>query len=153
MKYGVFMWSEADGFKITGYDSERLQTFIADAVNQGRLFKGHWNERTWLGFTTLSRMVRECLKHFIAKGCSSWDVIVAKCLSITLVAALGARAGDVSRSYGYHNDEFLQWGYIRLYVDAESDIFPRSSRGGYAKVHERGQRHTWNRQRPLPSPT
>jgi hypothetical protein len=122
MKYGVFTWSEADGFKITGHDSERLQTFIADAVKQRRLFKGYWNERTWLGFTTLSRMVTEYLKHFIAKGCCSWDVIVAKCLSITLVAALGARAGDVSRSNGYHNDEFLQWGHIRLYVDAESDV-------------------------------
>lgn len=118
--YGHFTWAESDGFKITRHDSLRLQTFIDDAVKAGRLTKGSWRKRTWLGFVTLSQMVRAFLEHYLDKGCVSWDIIVAKCLAVTLVGALGCRSGDLALSPKYENLECLLFRHIQLTIEGET---------------------------------
>ncbi|KAJ6103258.1 hypothetical protein N7486_005685 [Penicillium sp. IBT 16267x] len=73
LSYGHFTWNEKDGFKITQQDRIKLTTFIHEAVREGRLIRGTWNKRTWIGFVTLSRMVRGYLEHCLTKGCLTWD--------------------------------------------------------------------------------
>jgi len=120
LSYGEFTWDEGKGFKITRHDGLRLQTWIDDAVKANRLTKGHWRKKSWIGFVTLSRMVRTFLNHCHTHGCWSWDVVISKCLSVVLVAALGARSGDVTRTAQYRGSEYLQWRHIEMYCHGEA---------------------------------
>ncbi|KAJ5522257.1 hypothetical protein N7527_006372 [Penicillium freii] len=123
LAYGEFTWTEGDGFQISRHDGRRLQSFLDDAVKAGRLIKGSWRKCTWIGFATLSRMVRAFVERCLDKGCSGWDVAVAKCLSITLVSALGCRSGDVAFSTGYTGEEYLQYRHIELTIDGHAANF------------------------------
>ena len=98
LKYGTFRWSRQDGFVFDRHDTARLNAFFIQAVHDKRLVRGRWNRRVWIGFTTLSRMVRSFLQHNHEHGCANFDTVIAKCLSVVLIAALGCRAGDVGRS-------------------------------------------------------
>ena len=49
-------------------DKESFQTFLDDTVRAGQLIKGHRHFRTWIGFVTLSRMVRMSLEQRLRSG-------------------------------------------------------------------------------------
>ncbi|OQD68729.1 hypothetical protein PENDEC_c031G04877 [Penicillium decumbens] len=113
--YGEFEWQD---FRITKQDIARFQSFVDDKCRDGSLFRGTLKPKTWLGFATLSRMVRAFLDHNRDNGTQNWDVVVAKCLSITLLGALGVRAGDIARARGYSDRHCLQWRHILLSIDS-----------------------------------
>ena len=46
-------------------------------------------------------MARLWLEKSLADGCSSWDKVLLKLLSVVLMSACAARAGDVLRTVGY----------------------------------------------------
>ncbi|KAJ5910250.1 hypothetical protein N7504_004893 [Penicillium tannophilum] len=116
LAYGVFTWED---FKFTRHDESRFQTWIDDTIQEGRLLNGASFVRTWIGFATLSRMIRSFIEHKVAKGCWSWDIVVAKCFSVTLVAGLGVRSGDVARSAHYADTYCLHWEDVRLYIEGQ----------------------------------
>lgn len=144
--YGHFTWVESDGFKITRNDSLRLQTFIDDAVKAGRLTKGSWRKRTWLGFVILSRMVRAFLGPYLDKGCVGWDIIVAKCLAVTLFGALRCRSGDLALSHKYEIFECLLFRHIQLTIEGRlptSAIFEALSHWKAQKGSKKSARQVW----------
>lgn len=116
ISYGTFTWKN-DQFNFTSHDHSIIRTFVDRAGTEGRLTRGYQKQRSWISFMTVSRLVREFLEHALSKGTRSWDIVVAKCLSVTLVSALGCRAGDVMRAEGYSNDETLHWCDIRLVLN------------------------------------
>ncbi|KAG6366236.1 hypothetical protein INS49_000412 [Diaporthe citri] len=117
LSYGTSRWSEKDGFEITGHDSARFKAFTAQAVKDKRLTKGMWKGRSWVGFVTLSRMVRVFLEHYVQHGARSFDLVISRSLSIVLVAALGCRAGDIALTQGYTG---LEYRNIELYLEEEA---------------------------------
>ena len=119
LSYGDFTWDKLDCFDVTRRDGRRLQSFIDDAIKADRLLKGSWRKKTYIGFVTLSRMIWVFLEHFHAYGCLSWDIAVAKCLSVVPVASLGCRSGDVTGSNGYTGFEYMQWRHIDLLYEGE----------------------------------
>lgn len=68
-------------------------------------------------------MVRAFVEHQLEKGCTSQDVIVAKCLSITLVSTLSYRARDIALTVGYTSNEYLQYRYIELTINSHTADF------------------------------
>ena len=62
-------------------------------------------------------MVWTFLEHSHANGYWSRDVVNAKSLFVVLVASLGRRSGDVTRSLGYTGTEYLQRRHIDLYCE------------------------------------
>lgn len=123
ISYGHWKWKEEDGFKPGKHDALVLKVWLDNAVKAGRLLRGTWQARTWIGFTTLSRIVRAYVDRAITKGTLSWDLIIARCLSITLVASLGVRAGDLARSRFYAGQEYLQYRHLHLYLDGNEPRF------------------------------
>lgn len=118
IQYGTFRWSREDDFNITRHEREEFKAFSIQAVKDKRLTKGRWRDKTWVGFVTLSRMVRVFLEHHIQNGALNFDVVMSKCLSVVLIAALGSRSGDVARSDGYKGTEYMQYRHIELYLEA-----------------------------------
>lgn len=59
-------------------------------------------------------LVRPFLEDSHKHGCTSWDVMIAKCLPAVLIASLGARSGDVARSDMYTGSEYMRWHHIEL---------------------------------------
>ncbi|KAJ4373385.1 hypothetical protein N0V83_003680 [Neocucurbitaria cava] len=103
-------------FAITSHDSARLKSFTTQAVKENRLTTGTWRKRTWIGFVTLSRMIRAFLTHHIEHGAWNFDVIMSKCLSVVLISSLACRSGDIARSHGYKGMEYMQYKHIELYL-------------------------------------
>ena len=97
-------------------DSGRFKVFLDQAVRENRIMTGAWDKRTWISFAVLSRLVSSFLTHTIQQGTRNWYLPIAKCLSVVLVAALGARPGDVARSYLYTGQEYLRFRNIHLHV-------------------------------------
>lgn len=115
LQYGNFTWDDAkDGYRFSRHDRERLQTWMHDATKDGRLVKGTWNPKTWIGFSTLSRMVLKFLQHHHEVGIGNWDIVIARCLAATLVSAVAGRSGDVARTGKYKGMEYLQWRHIKM---------------------------------------
>jgi len=122
--YGHFNWNERDdGFVIDKQANARFKAWSTQMVTSGRLLRGFWKSKTWIGFTTVSRLLRTFLERAVHRGTPNWDVVLAKCLSIVLVSALGVRSGDLARSYGYRGDEYLQYRHIELYLDSPEPLF------------------------------
>lgn len=57
-RYETFRWSKQDGFNITLHDGAQFKAFTTQAVKDELFIKGKFRKRTWVGFVTLSRMVR-----------------------------------------------------------------------------------------------
>lgn len=68
----------------------------------------------------MSRMVRSWFNHHLQKGTASWDVVIAKALSITLMSALGCRSGDVAKSRLY-TTEVLRYRDIEITIDTADE--------------------------------
>ncbi|KAK5703447.1 hypothetical protein LTR17_022089 [Elasticomyces elasticus] len=120
-QYGDFTWG--DRFKMTKQDLLRIKVFVHDQVRNGKVTSGLAKKKTWIGFVTLSRMVRAYLTNAIEKGTLSWDITISRCLGVTLVAALGCRAGDVARSGYYKGLEYLRYEHIELtLVDLDPSV-------------------------------
>jgi hypothetical protein len=65
LNYGDLTYGARKGFVLDKRDSERLATFLDDAVKAVRLSRGQWFAKTWIGFRTLTRMVH-----------ASWNILV-----------------------------------------------------------------------------
>lgn len=111
MAYGRF---EYPGFTVDAFGRSRIKQFVEDAIADKRLYRGVYRPRAWVGVMALSRLCRSFIVHCAEYGAINWDYIVARLLSVTLVASLGARAGDVALSKGYAANECLQYRHIRL---------------------------------------
>lgn len=62
-------------------------------------------------------MVRAFLGPYLDKGCVGWDIIVAKCLAVTLFGALRCRSGDLALSHKYEIFECLLFRHIQLTIE------------------------------------
>ncbi|KAK7707157.1 hypothetical protein SLS64_007367 [Diaporthe eres] len=125
LQYGTFRWSRKDGFDITTNDSARFKAFTLKAVQDKRLTQGTWRKRTWVGFITISRMVRVFLEHHLEHGAWNFDVVILKCLTVVLIGALGCRSGDVGRSQGYEGAEHLHYQHIEMFLELEAGEQPQ----------------------------
>lgn len=65
----------------------------------------------------MPRMTLGFLDHHTQDGTLRWDIIVAKVVSVVLVASLESRAGDVVRSRRWYGDEYLRWKHIELVLE------------------------------------
>ncbi|KAG9524193.1 hypothetical protein KCV07_g2042, partial [Aureobasidium melanogenum] len=118
VSYGTFTWRK---FQFTPYDRKRMETFINARAKQGRLTTGTYQQKQWLTYTMVDRMVQAFLADGHEKGIRSWDVHIMKILHVLLPASLASRAGDVSQSDKYTGTEYLQWNDIEITFDGEAD--------------------------------
>lgn len=144
LKYGTFRWSREDGFKITLHDKEQFKAFTIQAVKDKRLTKGRWFKQTWVGFVTLSRMVRVFLQHCVRNGALTFDLVISKCLSVVLVAALGSRSGNVARANGYRGTEYVQYRHVELYLEAGSGCGFQDLRATVTLEYTKGHKDSGN---------
>jgi hypothetical protein len=98
----------------TEYDEKRISTWLDQQVTLGKLIRGRWVERQWLGLVMILKLVRAMVEHSLAQGCLSWDIIIVKILGVVLACACNSRSGDVARSDGYTNMEYLQFQHVEL---------------------------------------
>ncbi|KAI7280603.1 hypothetical protein KC345_g4644 [Hortaea werneckii] len=158
ISYGQFSWRE---FEWKRYDSQRIKTWLSDVVNDGKLLRGRWLPRTFLGFPVVSRMLRTYLQHASTMGCSNFDLVISRMLSVVLASSLGARVGDLvcsdstARGQGY----YLQFRHISLSIREEQGAMEKEPRfehleamveleftKGYKGVRDTSR---WCRLRPL----
>ena len=79
LPYGRFKWTESDVFKYGAHEKVRFQHWLNQATRAGRLTRGAWHEKTWIGFAILSRLIRVYLGRAIEYGTMNRDIVIAKC--------------------------------------------------------------------------
>jgi hypothetical protein len=83
-------------FALSPHERLRIATTIDSLLHQGRLTKEPSWERNWVGAAVVRKLTTAMVKQALEHGTMTWDITVAKVLSIVFVAALGARTGDVT---------------------------------------------------------
>ena len=76
----------------------KIKVYLEEQVSQGNLIKGYWEERNWLGFHVVVRMLTSYIQSAVQSGCQNWDNVILKCLGVALVVACCSRSGDIAKS-------------------------------------------------------
>ncbi|KAI9821003.1 MAG: hypothetical protein M1826_000782 [Phylliscum demangeonii] len=111
-------WRHA-GFEPSRQDIRRLDTVLDALRKEGLVTLGQSRPNQWVGLAVLSKLGRSWIQAAIDHGCISWDVQIARLLSIALMSALNCRSGEVARSAGYTGEEFLAWEDVELSWDGD----------------------------------
>ena len=93
-----------------------------NAVKIEHLVWGRWKKIVRLEAVLITRMGQAWLNHHHSHGSSNWDITLAKLLSISLVATLRCRGGDVARSHHYSDAYCLQYRHIDLVLDNDNSM-------------------------------
>ncbi|PVH99893.1 hypothetical protein DM02DRAFT_413875 [Periconia macrospinosa] len=110
-EWGEFTWAD---FHLSAHDHQLINAWKNDAIQKARLSTGSTYQRSWIGYATLSRLVREFLLYRVTNGTLTLDPVIAKVLSVVLMSALGCRAGDIALSDLYSGNEFLSSACFQL---------------------------------------
>jgi hypothetical protein len=119
--YGTFTYPQATGYQLTARDSKRITVWFDDAVKAGKLTKGLWQKRVWIGFFVLSRMAKAWLDHYTKYGAVNWDITIARLLGVVLTASISGRCGDVARTLLYKGAEYMQYRHVELMVTGDRE--------------------------------
>jgi hypothetical protein len=119
--YGTFTYPQATGYQLTARDSKRITVWFDDAVKAGKLTKGLWQKRVWIGIFVLSRMAKAWLDHHTKYGAVNWDITIARLLGVVLTASIGGRCGDVARTCLYKGAEYMQYRPVELMVAGDRE--------------------------------
>ncbi|KAK7711430.1 hypothetical protein SLS64_005454 [Diaporthe eres] len=112
-------------FSLSRQECRRLDTLLDSLVKEGKLIKGRWRKRERVGFYILRILGQAWFTKSLTEGCLSWDIIISRFLSVSLVAATASRAGDITRSQGYTGPQYVRWEHIELVLVGEHDDEPR----------------------------
>ncbi len=69
-------------------------------LENGLLTKEAARERQWVGVVLVRKTVIAFIEDAITLRVRSWDTVISKILTLIVLSALGARAGDATRSNG-----------------------------------------------------
>ncbi|KAI9823764.1 MAG: hypothetical protein M1832_002321 [Thelocarpon impressellum] len=89
---------------------------------ESKLFKGYWRKTQWVEHALLERMAKAWIKDALNNGCRSWDMRLARLLSVVLVSALNRRSGDIAQSYRYKGAKYLTWADVTLKLERGPEI-------------------------------
>jgi hypothetical protein len=83
-------------FTLSPHERLRIATLLDSLLQEGKLTQDPSWERNWAGVVVVRQLVSSLFNQAFEEGTMTWDITIAKCLSIILVAAIGARSGDVT---------------------------------------------------------
>lgn len=66
-------------------------------------------------------MGKAWLEHHLKNGTWSWDVTIARLLSIVLITSIGMRNGDVTQSTDYTGVEYMQYRHFELRIVGDGE--------------------------------
>lgn len=58
------------------FEIKRIETMLDQQVSAGKLYKGIWFKRQWLGFVMIQRLTSTFVKEALQSGCASWDKVI-----------------------------------------------------------------------------
>jgi hypothetical protein len=102
-------------FTLSKHERLRIQTTIHKLFHEGKLTKDPAYERNYIGVFLVRKLTTALFKDALTCGTRSWDVTLAKILSIVLTSALAARTGDLTvGDLDVHELPFLAYKDITL---------------------------------------
>lgn len=109
-------------FRWTGHDSLRLATALDDLVKRGKLTRGAWKPKQWVGSMIVRRLCYTYFRHALVNGVNNFDLTVAHVLAILSMAIMGNRAGDVAALTGKFGNKgwFFAWKDIEMHITNHS---------------------------------
>lgn len=102
----------------TPYYAMRINVHLDHLIRQGKLIRGDWFKKMWIGFMLVLKMATAWIKDAFENGTHSWDITISKLTSVLLQSALSSRSGDITRSQLYEGLECLCWGHIILKLES-----------------------------------
>lgn len=96
-------------------DAYKVSTSITDAL-AGSITKESTRRKQWVSGATILVLVDGLLRNAIVHGTPSWDMTLAKAMSLAVQSATGMRSGDLARSHGYSNQQVTLLGDLVVKV-------------------------------------
>ncbi|OBT74080.1 hypothetical protein VF21_07115 [Pseudogymnoascus sp. 05NY08] len=96
----------------------RIRVHLDQLTRQGKLIRGDWFKKMWIGFMLVLKMATAWVKDAFENGTHSWDITISKLASIIIQSALSSRSGDITRSQLYEGIEYLCWGHITFTLES-----------------------------------
>lgn len=107
-------------FKLSNNERLRIRSTLEGLANDGLASRDAKITKYWAGHRVVRCLVNALLQDAMEHGTHSWDIVVAKVLSIVLLAAFASRAGDFTLSTGY-NHETVRFKDVCLKLDTKLD--------------------------------
>jgi hypothetical protein len=100
---------------------ELLLAILHDHETKGLVSTSPIREKQWVSSLLVSSLNNVQLKDAIENGTTSWDVVIAKCLSLSMMTATGSRAGDLAVSNGYTEEASTRLSDMVIKVSKSDD--------------------------------
>jgi hypothetical protein len=124
-------------FTLSPHERSRIVTLLHSLFQEGKVTKDPGWVRNWAGVVVVRKLASSLFNQAFREGTMTWDIPIAKCLSIVLVAALGVRTGDVTVApHDEHTLPFLAYEDIVIRLkdgdtidDLEAVVTIRNEKG------------------------
>jgi hypothetical protein len=83
-------------FTLSSHERLRIATLLDSLLQEGKVTMDPTWERNWAGAVVVQKLTSSLVNQAFEEGTMTWDITISRCLSIVLVAAVGARSGDVT---------------------------------------------------------
>lgn len=112
---------EYNDFKLSAKHEELLLDILHDQEAKGLVSSSPIREKQWVSSLLISSLNSVQLMDAIKNGTTSWDVVIAKCLSLSMMTATGARAGDLAVSHGYTDEASTRLSDMVIKISKSDD--------------------------------
>ncbi|KAK4560928.1 hypothetical protein LTR86_004883 [Recurvomyces mirabilis] len=98
----------------TSHESKRISVNLDQLASRGKLIRGRWRKKQWIGFKTIHKLSSTWIQRAIDEGTRSWDIVMLRLLGVLLQASCSSRSGDIARSHYYEGLECLCYKHLEL---------------------------------------
>lgn len=89
---------------MTDCEMELIKGYYEGLIRNQRVMMGHDFECQWVTSSVASTMLSSWFDHHARHGTASWDVTIAKALSVYLQSSLDCHAVHITLARGYVED-------------------------------------------------
>lgn len=101
----------------------RIASLINFLLQEGKVTQDPTWEKNWVGAVAVRKLTTAIITDALQYGTLTWDISLAKVLSIVWVAALGVRTGDVNATPRDHQKlPYLCYHDITIKMDQGTSI-------------------------------
>lgn len=97
-------------FRLEKGEAQRIKVVFHDLLQSGALTKDPRHQKLWITARMGHKMCESLALDALQNGCRSWDIVLQRLLSISLLIATAAQPGEIARSSLYTGPQYMTFG-------------------------------------------
>ncbi|KAG5798072.1 hypothetical protein H9Q69_002885 [Fusarium xylarioides] len=131
----VIKWCQVNypDWKMTPAGDMKLQAVMNNLVDTDKISTAPANQKQWVTTQNVRQLVSNYLQTGVQLGLAYWDKAVLNVICMVILAATGARPGDVAKSFKYTREYCLRWEHIVIARSSQTNRLIMTLTIHYAK--------------------